>query len=110
MSELPVWNEIDWELLALCSIEFHRLTTPWLKKFLPVSVPKGCPLHSEAVSLGPGLSHRWKYLLHVHSIQASQYSGSPWQPDCAPELAAPLAKLFQYSYNTGIYYTVKNYP
>eukprot|EP00061_Rhincodon_typus_P003685 g20714.t1 len=22
---------------------------------------------------------------------------------CAPELAAPLAKLFQYSYNTGIY-------
>eukprot|EP00061_Rhincodon_typus_P001430 g14768.t1 len=25
---------------------------------------------------------------------------------CAPELAAPLAKLFQYSYNTGIYLTM----
>eukprot|EP00061_Rhincodon_typus_P001215 g14048.t1 len=25
---------------------------------------------------------------------------------CAPELAAPLAKLFQYSYNTGIYPTM----
>eukprot|EP00061_Rhincodon_typus_P002304 g17142.t1 len=25
---------------------------------------------------------------------------------CAPELAAPLAKLFQYSYNAGIYLTM----
>eukprot|EP00061_Rhincodon_typus_P004641 g23072.t1 len=25
---------------------------------------------------------------------------------CAPELATPLAKLFQYSYNTGIYLTM----
>eukprot|EP00061_Rhincodon_typus_P008888 g31918.t1 len=25
---------------------------------------------------------------------------------CAPELAAPLAKLFQYSYNTGMYTTM----
>eukprot|EP00061_Rhincodon_typus_P013035 g39154.t1 len=26
---------------------------------------------------------------------------------CAPELAVPVAKLFQYSYNTGIYLTVQ---